>query len=173
MLSTYISEYIYSYKDESLQEVVFALLKAKGQSLSTAESCTGGYISHLITSIAGSSTVFKGGIVAYSNEIKQKILGVDAQILNAYGAVSEETVRAMAQGARQNLGSDFSIAVSGIAGPAGGSLEKPVGTVWIAVANEKETQSKCFTFGDNRERNIIRASCAALNMLRLMLLKTA
>lgn len=167
-LSAFIPEYIYAYKDQTLQQSVLDILETEGYTLSTAESCTGGNIAHLITSIAGSSKVFKGGIVAYSNEIKQNLLGVKAETLATYGAVSRQTVIEMAEGARERFGSDYAISVSGIAGPTGGTEEKPVGSVWIAVSAGDETKTELFNFGDNRERNIIRASYAALNMLRMM-----
>jgi nicotinamide-nucleotide amidase len=145
------------------------LLLAKGMTLSTAESCTGGNIAQLITSVAGSSAYFKGSIVAYSNEIKEQFLGVPHQVLIEYGAVSEQTVIAMAEGIRKRFATDYSIAVSGIAGPDGGTDEKPVGTTWIAVAGPEGTSVKKFLFGEHRGRNIRKASVAALNMLRTKL----
>ena len=139
--------------------------------VSVAESCTGGNISHFFTSNPGSSAYFKGGIVAYSNEIKSKILGIDPEIIAKRGAVSKEVVEAMAVSANQLFNTDFAIATSGIAGPDGGTPEKPVGTVWIAVAGAGLVVSKVYNFGDNRERTIIRSSQTGLNMLRLLLLK--
>jgi nicotinamide-nucleotide amidase len=114
------------------------MLVEKGQSLAVAESCTGGYISHLITSVPGSSGWFKGGVTAYSNQIKQNLLGVSAELLEQHGAVSEHIVYEMAEGVRRKMNTDFSVATSGIAGPTGGTEEKPVGTVWIAVADSRE-----------------------------------
>jgi nicotinamide-nucleotide amidase len=149
------------------------LLKEKGMTVSVAESCTGGNIAHFFTLNPGSSEYFKGGIVAYSNELKHSILGVNLKIIEQNGAVSKEVVEAMATAARQILGTNYAIATSGIAGPEGGTTEKPVGTVWIAVAgpDHDSVVSKLYNFANNRERNIIRSSQTALNMLRLELLK--
>jgi nicotinamide-nucleotide amidase len=152
-----------------MESVAGRLLLAKGMTLSTAESCTGGNIAQLITSIAGSSAYFKGSIVAYSNEIKEQFLGVPHQVLLEFGAVSEQTVIAMAEGIRKRFATDYSIAVSGIAGPDGGTDEKPVGTTWIAISTPEGTSAKKFLFGEHRGRNIRKASVAALNMLRTKL----
>jgi nicotinamide-nucleotide amidase len=152
-----------------MESVAGRLLLAKGMTLSTAESCTGGNIAQLITSVAGSSAYFKGSIVAYSNEIKEQFLGVPHQVLIEYGAVSEQTVIAMAEGIRKRFATDYSVAVSGIAGPDGGTDEKPVGTTWIAVATPGGTSAQKFLFGEHRGRNIRKASVAALNMLRTKL----
>ena len=159
-------KYIFGYDNDTIESVVGQLLRQKGMSLSTAESCTGGNIAQLITSIAGSSEYFKGSVVAYSNEIKEKMLGVPHQTLVDHGAVSEQTVIAMAEGIRERFDTDYSIAVSGIAGPGGGTDEKPVGTTWIAVATPTGTNARKFLLGDHRGRNIRKASVAALNMLR-------
>ena len=145
------------------------MLRKKGMTLSTAESCTVGNIAQLLTSIAGSSDYFKGSVVAYANEIKEQLLGVPHQVLTEHGAVSEQTVLHMARGARRQFSTDYAIAVSGIAGPGGGSPEKPVGTTWIAVATPTDTVAKKFLFGDHRGRNIRKASIAALNVLRTKL----
>jgi len=159
-------KYIFGFDDDTMESVAGQLLRQKGMTLSTAESCTGGNIAQLITSIAGSSDYFKGSMVAYSNEIKEKLLGVPHQTLLVHGAVSEQTVIAMAQGIRERFATDYSIAVSGIAGPGGGTEEKPVGTTWIAVATPTGTVARKFLLGDHRGRNIRKASLAALNMLR-------
>jgi len=159
-------KYIFGFDDDTMESVIGQLLRQKGMTLSTAESCTGGNIAQLVTSIAGSSDYFKGSVVAYSNEIKEKLLGVPHQTLLDHGAVSEQTVIAMAQGIRERFDTDYSIAVSGIAGPGGGTDEKPVGTTWIAVATPTETLARKFLLGDHRGRNIRKASVAALNMLR-------
>jgi len=159
-------KYIFGFDDDTIESVVGQLLRQKGKTLSTAESCTGGNIAQLITSIAGSSDYFKGSVVAYSNEIKEKMLGVPHQTLVDHGAVSEQTVIAMAEGIRERFDTDYSIAVSGIAGPGGGTDEKPVGTTWIAVATPTGTTARKFLLGDHRGRNIRKASVAALNMLR-------
>ena len=159
-------KYIFGFDNDTIESVIGQLLRHKGMSLSTAESCTGGNIAQLITSIAGSSDYFKGSVVAYSNEIKEKMLGVPHQTLVDHGAVSEQTVIAMAEGIRKKFETDYAIAVSGVAGPGGGTNEKPVGTTWIAVATPTGTTARKFLFGDHRGRNIRKASVAALNMLR-------
>ena len=170
-LKTYISDIIFGYDDISLEEVIGAMLLKVGKTVSTAESCTGGYVSHLITSIPGSSLYYKGSIVSYANEVKQNLLYVDAGVLEQHGAVSRQVVEAMAAGARKQLKTDYSLAVSGIAGPDGGTPEKPVGTVWIALADKDGIISQLFHFGEHRGRNIRRSALAALNMLRLRLEK--
>lgn len=171
-LKQLIPDHIFGYDNETLAEVIGRILLENGQTLAVAESCTGGYISHLITSVSGSSNWYKGGITAYSNEIKQNLLGVSTDSLEKRGAVSEKVVREMAEGARNKLNADFAIATSGIAGPSGGTEEKPVGTVWIAVAGPDKTVAEKFVFGDNRERNIIRSSQTALQLLRRFLIIT-
>jgi nicotinamide-nucleotide amidase len=165
-----IEPYYFGEDDEQLEMIVSKLLKENNLTLSTAESCTGGKIAHLITSVPGSSSFFKGSVVAYANEIKTEILKVSARIINDKGAVSEEVVREMAQNVRVTFGTDYSIAVSGIAGPDGGTPEKPVGTTWIAIASPNQVIARMFVFGDNRERNIQRASVTALNELRKAIL---
>ena len=154
---------------ETLEKVIGEILRQKKKTLAVAESCTGGYIAHLITSIAGSSDYFNGGIIAYSNEIKINVLKVDAKTLNDNGAVSKEVAEQMSDGVRKRLKADFGISTTGIAGPTGGSTEKPVGTVWVSVASEDKIISEKFNFGNNRERNIRRASLSALNLLRTLL----
>ncbi len=165
-LYPYAGNFIFGFDNDTMESVVGQLLRSKGMTLSTAESCTGGTIAQLITSIAGSSDYFKGSIVAYSNEIKEQFLGVPHKVIEEYGAVSEQTVIAMAEGIRNYFATDFAIAVSGIAGPGGGTAEKPVGTTWIAIATPTETIARKFLLGDHRGRNIRKASMAALNMLR-------
>jgi nicotinamide-nucleotide amidase len=164
-------KFIFGFDTDTMESVVGQLLRNKSLTVSTAESCTGGTIAQLITSIAGSSDYFKGSVVAYSNEIKARILGVPNQTLIEFGAVSEQTVIAMAEGVRLLFSTDFAIAVSGIAGPGGGTDEKPVGTTWIAIATPTKTIAKKFLLGDHRGRNIRKASLAALNMLRLTLIE--
>jgi len=166
-----IPDNIFGYEEDSMAGNIGKMLSGKGLTVSTAESCTGGNIAHFFTLNPGSSAYFKGGVVTYSNDLKTKILGVDSGIIASKGAVSQEVVEAMATGARQLMSTDFAIATSGIAGPDGGTPDKPVGTVWIAVAGAEFVVSKVFNFGDHRERNIVRSSQAALNMLRLQLLK--
>ena len=165
-LYPYAGKYIFGFDNDTMESVTGQLLRKKRATLSTAESCTGGNIAQLITSIAGSSDYFKGSIVAYSNEIKEQFVGVPHQVLADFGAVSEQTVKAMAEGIRNRFSTDYAIAVSGIAGPGGGTAEKPVGTTWIAVATPTGTVALKFLFGDHRGRNIRKASVAALNMLR-------
>ncbi|RZK53834.1 MAG: competence/damage-inducible protein A [Pedobacter sp.] len=157
-------------EDLALEKAILDLMQANNLMLSTAESCTGGYISHLITQHAGSSAVFAGGAVTYSYEMKESVLGVKHETLTKFGAVSEETVREMAQGAINHFKTDYAIAVSGIAGPDGGLPGKPVGTVWIGVASKNAVVSKLFTFGNKRIQNIERSATAALTLL-LNLLK--
>lgn len=170
-LKLIIPDAIFGYNDDTLAGVVGKLLLLKQKSMATAESCTGGFVAHNITSESGSSRWFKGSIVAYANEAKVNILGVDQQIIDDYGAVSEQVVCQMAQGARKVLDADYAVATSGIAGPDGGTVEKPVGMVWVAVATPEGVFAQKFNFTRNRERNIIRASQMALDMLRLELLK--
>ena len=140
------------------------------QTSPTAESCTGGYIAHLLTAIAGSSAYFKGGVVSYSNEVKEELLCVDAYTLKKFGAVSEETVKQMAEGVLHRVGTDYAIAVSGIMGPDGGSEDKPVGTVWVAIANKERTETKKLYFRFDRQRNIELTAINALNLLRIFIL---
>ncbi len=168
-----IPDLIWGYEDDLLEEIIGVLLKEKKQSISTAESCTGGYISHLITSIPGSSEYFKGSVVAYSNEIKKKVLNVHPQLLAEFGAVSKEVVIEMAQGVKKLFQTDYAIATSGVAGPDGGSKEKPVGTVWIALAlPDGSVRVKNYLFGKNRERNIRITALTALNQLRKLILRS-
>ena len=136
-----------------------------GKTVATAESCTGGNIAHLITLIAGSSRYYKGSIVSYANEVKEEVLGVCAEDLQEHGAVSEEVVKQMAEGARRLLKTDYAIATSGIAGPLGGSEGKPVGTVWIAVAGERGCVAEKFFFNSTRDNFIERTSNQAILML--------
>ncbi len=160
-----IGEFIWGYDNDTLGQVVGKLLRERGLKLGCAESCTGGYLSHKITLIPGSSDYFNGSIIAYSNRVKEEILGVPAELISGKGAVSSEVAGSMARGARKFLGCDFSVAITGIAGPSGGSGEKPTGTTWISISSEKGTISRKYTFGDTRERNIMRAANAALAML--------
>lgn len=156
--------------DIALEKAILDMMQAKGLTLSTAESCTGGYISHLITQHAGSSAVFAGGAVVYSYDLKESVLGVKHETLTTYGAVSEQTVTEMAQGAIIHFKTDYAIAVSGIAGPDGGLPGKPVGSVWIAIASKSRVVAKLFTFGNKRIQNIERSATSAFTML-LNLLK--
>lgn len=167
-----VPEYWVSNEDVAFEKAILDLMEQNKLTLSLAESCTGGYLSHLFTQHAGSSTVFDGGAVTYSNKLKMSVLGVKAETLEQYGAVSEQTAREMAEGAQRNFQTDFAIAVTGIAGPGGGSEEKPVGTVWIAVAGKAETVAKQFIFSNKRLQNIERSAMAALFMLLTLLRKS-
>ncbi|MBK9359132.1 MAG: competence/damage-inducible protein A [Bacteroidales bacterium] len=164
-----IAEYVFGEGDETLEQITGDLLKASGYTMATAESCTGGYIAHLITSIPGSSAYFKGSVVAYSNDIKENVLGVSHRTISKHGAVSEETVFEMAAGIIRQFKVSCAIAVSGIAGPEGGTNDKPVGTTWICVLTPKGAETRKFTFGEHRGRNIRRAALAAIDMLRKQL----
>ena len=164
-----IGDYIYGFDEISPQESILQLLKNKKSTLVTAESCTGGNIAHLITSVAGASECFKGGIVAYSNQIKTDFLGVNKEDLNKFGAVSRQVVEQMALGVCKTFNADYAIATSGIAGPSGGTPQKPVGTVWIAWALNGKVISKLYKFGNDRERTKIRASDTALIKFKQMI----
>lgn len=177
-LAQLAGKYIYGYENygeeqPQLEKILGDLLKEKKLKLALAESCTGGYISHLITSIAGSSGYFNGCVVPYQNEYKHRLLKVDNEIFETEGAVSEACVIAMASETRNLFDADVSIAVSGIAGPTGGTDDKPVGTVWIAVSHGDKTLAKKFIFGDNRGRNIHMTAITAMNFLRKLILDEA
>lgn len=165
-LSQLIPELIFGYDDDTLEGVIGKELSEKHQTLATAESCTGGYIAHLITSVPGSSRYYTGSVVAYANPIKEQELGVQSQSLLTFGAVSEQVVREMAEGIRNRFGTDYAVSTSGIAGPDGGTPEKPTGTVWIAVSSPGGTTARKFFFKDDRLRFIRRTAMAALDMLR-------
>jgi nicotinamide-nucleotide amidase len=166
-----IPDLVFGYDDEPLEAAIGRLLLENQASLSTAESCTGGYIAHLLTSIPGSSAYFKGSIVAYDNQVKTKQLDVSLSDLEQYGAVSQQVVEQMARGAREKLQTTYSLATSGIAGPDGGAEEKPVGTVWIAIAGPDFVKSELFHFGEHRGRTIRRSALTALEILRKELIK--
>ena len=151
----------------AIEKEIGECLRARHLTMGTAESCTGGYIAHLITRVAGSSDYFCGGVVSYSNEVKHHVLGVSEESLVQYGAVSCPVVEQMALGAIRVLG--CAVATSGIAGPGGGSPEKPVGTVWIAAALKDKVVSECYHFGTEREENIRLAARRALRMLQQLL----
>ena len=167
-----LGEHIISENDEQIEEIVARMLTERRQTVSTAESCTGGNIARLLTSIPGSSAYFKGSVVAYDNEIKKILLQVNPDDLKQFGAVSEQTVTQMAANVRLIMGTDYGVAASGIAGPTNGTSDKPVGTIWIAVASAFQTVTKLLHFGNNRENNIQRTSTAALNLLREMISQT-
>jgi nicotinamide-nucleotide amidase len=169
-LKALVQEWIVTDEDITLQEAIGKLLTLRKQTVSTAESCTGGYVAHLITGIPGSSNYFRGSVIAYDNEIKKKLLNVDPAILSAHGAVSEETVKAMAKGAILNLETDFAVATSGIMGPGGGSEEKPVGTVWIAAGDAHDIITRKLWFRFDRQRNTELTAINVLNLLRIFIL---
>lgn len=165
-------QYIVGEDCETLPELVHSQLTAKGKTLATAESCTGGAIASQLTALAGASKYFLGGVVAYSNEVKECALGVNHSTLEQHGAVSEQTVREMAEGVRKRFDSDYAIATTGIAGPDGGTLTKPVGTVWIAVASRTHTEAALLSFpGRRRQQNIDRSVNQAFAMLIRMLIQ--
>ena len=165
-----IPELIFGYDDDTLESIVGQLLMQHKQTLAIAESATGGYIAHLVTSVSGSSSWFQGSVVAYSNRSKEDILYVKKETLESHGAVSEQVVLEMALGARARFRTDYAIATTGIAGPTGGTPDKPIGTVWIGITTPDGVFAKYFEFGDNRERNIRKTALQALNLLRKELL---
>jgi nicotinamide-nucleotide amidase len=166
-----LGSYVYAEGDVSLEEIIGEMLLKKRLTLSLAESCTGGYISHRITRISGSSAYYCGGAVTYSDEAKMRFLGVHSTTLKKYGAVSRETALEMSRGIRERTGASISLSVTGIAGPSGGSPEKPVGTVWISIAQSNRHEVQLFRFHGERERIVLGASQAALNWLRMALLE--
>ncbi|UKT65734.1 competence/damage-inducible protein A [Pedobacter mucosus] len=160
-----VKKFVIVDDDIPLEKAVLNIMRDRGLTLSTAESCTGGYIAHLITQHPGCSSVYFGGAVAYAYELKESILGVKESTLTTFGAVSEQTVSEMAEGAIKHFKTDYSIAVSGIAGPDGGTADKPVGTVWIAISTKNKTVAKVFNFSNKRIQNIERSATSALIML--------
>ncbi len=169
-LQTLVKDYMVTNRDEPIEQVVANLLKARGQTMATAESCTGGYMAHLITAMPGSSAFYTGSVVAYANAVKMNLLQVGENTLASDGAVSEATVRQMATGALAALGTDYAVAVSGIMGPDGGSAEKPVGLVWIAAASRSATVVQQMHFRFDRQRNIQLTAAAAFNLLRQLII---
>ena len=166
-----VKDFLVVDEDIPMELVIGRLLKEKGKTLATAESCTGGYIAHLITAHPGSSAYFIGSVVSYSNTIKERLLNVSDEILHTVGAVSEATVRQMAKSVLTLMQTDYAIAVSGIMGPDGATAEKPVGMVWVAVANKDEVVTKQFNFRFDRRRNIELTSANALNLLRIFIIE--
>lgn len=162
-----LGDLMYSEQDDTLEGCIGRMLAANGKTVSTAESCTGGTISAMFTSVPGSSEYFLGSVTSYANSVKTGVLGVPSEIIEKYGAVSSECVAAMAEGVRRITGSDFSVATSGIAGPGGGSESKPVGTVWIGVSSIEGTKTYRMQFNGDRKRNIERFAANALNLLRI------
>jgi nicotinamide-nucleotide amidase len=170
-LKLLIQEWLVIDDDMTIQQVVAKLLKERKQTVGTAESCTGGYIAHLLTIDPGASSNFKGTVVAYDNRVKEDMLGVSQRTIESVGAVSEETVKQMVEGALKQLKADYALATSGIMGPDGGSEQKPVGTVWIGVGNNKKIETQLFNFRFDRLRNIEQTSHTALNILRKFILQ--
>lgn len=170
-LRTILGSHLFCGSDTTLAGALGSILTERGETLATAESCTGGNIAHEITRIVGSSAYFKGSVVAYSNEVKIRVLNVLSETLSGFGAVSRETVLQMVSGVQRLLSSDCAIATSGIAGPGGGSVEKPVGTVWIAVRYGERSEAECFCFEGDREQVIARATQSALLMLIQLMTK--
>ena len=166
-----IEKYVYGYDDETLETAIGKLLTTNQKTVALAESCSGGYISHLITSISGSSSYFQGAIIPYHNQFKNEILQVTNETLTSFGAVSEETVKEMSTGVRKLFNSDFGLASSGIAGPNGGTDEKPVGTVWISCAGEGFVETKKLQLTQDRMLNIQLTGVAVLNLLRNCILE--
>lgn len=165
-----LPRHAFGYEEEMLENIVGQLLRERNQTVTTVESCTGGAVAAIITSVPGASDYLNGSLVTYSNDAKKQLVGVQSKTLEKHGAVSQQTVEEMAIGGRKVMNATYSIALSGIAGPTGGSEEKPVGTVWMAVAGPKRVYSKRFLFEKNRERNIRRSTLSALNMLRCEIL---
>jgi len=169
-LKIQVSEYLVTDSDETMEVVVGRLLKEKNQTVATAESCTGGYIGHLLSKHAGSSQFYTGGIISYDNRIKTEFLDVSTQILHTVGAVSKEAVEQMAKSVREKMNTDFGISVSGIMGPSGQTDEKPLGMVWIGVANREKVVTKVFYLRFDRSRNIEVTATQAINLLRLLII---
>lgn len=165
MIRQLIPEFVVISEDKPLEKALLDYMQGRRLKLAVAESCTGGYLSHLLTQHPGSSEVFLGGAVSYSNELKETMLGVSSETLRKFGAVSEETVIEMAAGALRNYHADYAVSISGIAGPGGGTPDKPVGTVWIAVAARDRTVARKFQFPSRRQQNIERAAVNALILL--------
>lgn len=161
-LQSYVCDYMIADTDDPLEVILGYLLKAKGQTIATAESCTGGKLASLLNKHAGSSAFYWGSVISYDNSVKEHLLGVPAELINTHGVVSEEVVRVMAESVRKQLNTDYSIATSGIAGPSGGTVNKPVGTVWIAWATPHGTTAECFHLGKLREQITDRACVKAL-----------
>ena len=169
ILKTRFADIIYGYDKDTLEGAIGNMLKERGLTLATAESCTGGYLAHRITSVAGASDYFLGSVISYANEVKMNVLGVKPETLDTHGAVSEQTVIEMAEGALKVLSADVAIAISGIAGPGGGSDTKPVGLAWMAVSNGTNTQTFSIRAGKDREKNIQYFTIHALNQIRQFL----
>jgi nicotinamide-nucleotide amidase len=170
LLRARAGEHVYGERDADLAAVVLERARQAGLSLGTAESCTGGLVGGRLTNVPGSSDVFEGGVVCYSNRLKTELLGIAPELITEHGAVSEPVARAMAEGARARMGVDLAVSVTGIAGPAGGTVEKPVGTVWFTVASPGGAESKRVVFLGSRKEIRERAAQTALFLLHRRLL---
>ena len=171
MLKEKVQDVMVVDEDLTMQQVVGRILASRHKTMGTAESCTGGYVAHLVTSVPGSSVYYKGSVISYANELKHEILGVDSQIIDQYGAVSKETASQMVKGALRVLKTDYALVTTGIMGPDGGTAEKPVGTVWIGVGNAGKTETHHFHFRFDRQRNTELTATNALNILRKFVLQ--
>ena len=169
-MTSIVKKYLVTDTEEGIEKVIGNVLKERKKFVASAESCTGGLIAHLLTTHPGSSNSFKGGIVAYANEAKENVLHVQHKTIVTKGAVSEETAHEMVKGALDTLKSDYAVATSGVMGPDGGTLDKPVGTVWIAVGNKEKIEARQLYYRFDRQRNTELTAYAALNMLRLFIL---
>ena len=165
-----IEKYVYGYDEETLETALGKLLKNAGKTIALAESCSGGYVSHLITTVPGSSAYFQGAVVPYHNTFKERILGVKSETLSSHGAVSEATVAEMAEGVRALFNADYGLASSGIAGPDGGTTDKPVGTVWIGCAGPEGVETRKLQLTQDRMLNIQLTGVAVLNLFRICFL---
>lgn len=166
-----IEEWVYGYDEDSLAGAVGKLLQKEGKTVALAESCTSGFASYTLTTLPGSSLYFNGSVVAYQNELKEKLLGVRKETLETFGAVSEQTAKEMAEGVRKALMTDYGLSATGVAGPGGGTDEKPVGLVWIAISREEQTIAKKLNLTKNRDINIRYTTAALLNLFRQTLAK--
>jgi nicotinamide-nucleotide amidase len=171
MLKEKVQDVMVVDEDLTMQQVVGRILASRHKTMGTAESCTGGYVAHLVTSVPGSSVYYKGSVISYANELKHEILGVDSKIIDQYGAVSKETASQMVKGALRVLKTDYALVTAGIMGPDGGTAEKPVGTVWIGVGNAGKTETHHFHFRFDRQRNTELTATNALNILRKFVLQ--
>ncbi len=171
MLKEKVQDVMVVDEDLTMQQVVGRILKARGKTVGISESCTGGYVSHLITSVPGSSEYFHGSVVSYANTLKHDLLGVENQVIEQFGAVSRETASQMVKGALRVLKTDYALVTTGIMGPDGGSAEKPVGTVWVGIGNAAKTETHQFQFRFDRQRNIELTATNALNILRKFVLQ--
>ena len=165
-----IGDLIFGYENDTIEQVVGNMLKERNLQLATAESCTGGNVAHFITSVSGSSAYFKGSVVSYANETKENVLNVNKKTLENFGAVSEQTAKEMVAGALKAINTDIAIATTGIAGPTGGTPEKPVGTIWLAAGTKDDIKTLKLQLGKNRLKNIETSTVLALNLLRKFLL---